>query len=39
MKPLLQNRLIIEAGRSENQYWRDSGAIANSSIFWPGVIF
>ena len=23
MKPLLQNRLIIEAGRSENQYWKD----------------
>ena len=23
MKPLLHNRLIIEAGRSENQYWKD----------------
>ena len=23
MKPLLQHRLIIEAGRSENQYWKD----------------
>lgn len=23
MKPLLHNRLIIEAGRSENQYWQD----------------